>query len=230
MNKKLLFITILGLLVTTVRGGGEGGNEASAARPTEANGFEAQENVAFTFTGQSASFVATAAHVVVDWGDGSTTAWHQPLRKREVAHRCEEDAEYTVRIRTLSLFGCTGGDANGHGTITALDVSRCPTLMWLFCYDNRLGTPDVSANRALTMLDCGGNRLSRLDVSNSTALTELLCSDNQLSVVAPDAVFKDLPGQRANKGVMRIVVGDNPGSGLCDRSIAAVKNWDVKDQ
>ena len=51
----------------------------------------------------------------------------------------------------------------------------------LLCYNNKLSSLDVSANKALERLTCGVNQLSSLDVSTNTALERLDCDNNQLS-------------------------------------------------
>ncbi|MDR0421687.1 MAG: hypothetical protein LBH72_01590, partial [Proteiniphilum sp.] len=143
-----------------------------------------QGTVEFTFTGDRIQFAATAESLTVDWDDGSIAEYHN-LDSTAVVHRYASNAERTVRIRKakkLSAFNCSGDEYRG-GSITALDVSDCPTLTALNCCWNELSALDVSNHTALTSLECGYNQLSVLDVSKNTALTALSCSHNRLSAL-----------------------------------------------
>ncbi|MDR0421991.1 MAG: hypothetical protein LBH72_03145 [Proteiniphilum sp.] len=120
----------------------------------------------------------------------------------------------------LEVLGCS------YNPLSALDVSNNTALTLLACGGNELSALDVSKNTALTFLDCGDNPLSALDVSKNTKLTWLDCFENQLSADALNRIFTDLPdlsGMEA--GLIRL--WSNPGTGTCDLSIAADKNWTV---
>ncbi|GHU58352.1 hypothetical protein FACS1894133_2950 [Clostridia bacterium] len=55
------------------------------------------------------------------------------------------------------------------------------SLKELACFNNNLGTIDVSRNTALTYLDVGDTELKTLDVSRNTALKTLYCTGNQIT-------------------------------------------------
>jgi virulence-associated protein VapD len=128
----------------------------------------------FTFTDKNVAFLAAAANMVVDWGDG-TTEKYADLNRAMVSHAYTDNTAHTVYIQadTLFAFYCSRN-------LTALDVSNCATLD---CSVNQLRALDVSNNTALTKLICNNNQLSALDLSKNTALTELNCNDNQLNAL-----------------------------------------------
>ena len=196
--------------------------------------------------------VVGAKDFFVDWGDG---------KKSNV-----NDAEY-FEAEGMFVFTREYSDATAHnivitgnvtqlscgGNLTALDVSRNPTLTRLNCYGNQLTTLDVSRNPALTDLDCGKNQLTALDVSKNTALERLKCNQNQLTdldvskntvlwllevvgnqltAVALNDLFRTLP-DRSKLGpeyvgdinISTYSGGGNPGNSDCDRSIAEARGW-----
>ena len=65
--------------------------------------------------------------------------------------------------------------------LTGLDVSKCPELQYLDCYNNQLTSLDVSKCPALKGLYCSSNQLTSLDVSKCPELQYLACSSNQLT-------------------------------------------------
>ena len=56
-------------------------------------------------------------------------------------------------------------------------------LKYLYCWNNRITSLDLSANTALEQLLCGQNDLTSLDVSANTALTKLRCADNNIETL-----------------------------------------------
>ena len=65
--------------------------------------------------------------------------------------------------------------------LRTLDVSNCPYLTELYCYQNILTSLNVSNCTALKKLNCQGNNLTSLDVSTLKNLTTLLCYFNKLT-------------------------------------------------
>lgn len=88
--------------------------------------------------------------------------------------------------------------------LTSLDVTRCPKLNTLDCFNNKIaGTLDVSSHKLLSYFDChnnkitdfgnnvplrsfdrlncSNNQLTSLDVSGSSALSDLKCGGNPLT-------------------------------------------------
>jgi hypothetical protein len=153
------------------------------------------------------------------------------------------------RLTSLDVSDCTAltGLYCYKNQLAALDVSANVALTGLQCHENQLAALDVSANTALTDLHCWKNQLTSLDMSNLAALsyadcgvnplTSLLangctvlrtlrCDKTELAAPALDAVFTALPDRSATSAGF-VYVGNNPGTGTCDVSIATGKNWNV---
>ena len=201
--------------------------------------------------------------ITINWGDG--------IEKKYVSVIGEADDEYgentyedyykikakhtytdnrlnhtvTVRGRIKTFNVC-------ENEVTSIDVTKCPTLIELYCfenwittldvskntaleklncYDNLLTSLDVSKNTVLEYLDCEDNQLTSLDVSKNTALEWLWCGDNQFSASALNQIFNDLPQGKSwidedgYKEQSTISMLPNPGSQTCNRSIAENKGW-----
>lgn len=65
--------------------------------------------------------------------------------------------------------------------INALDVAKCPELIWIVCNNNQLKTLDVTRNDSLFNLICRNNNLDILDLSSNKKLGHLDCENNNLS-------------------------------------------------
>jgi Leucine-rich repeat (LRR) protein len=74
----------------------------------------------------------------------------------------------SIICNSLSLSDLTG-------------IEAFTALTYLYCYDNKLTSLDVTKNTALTKLYCNNNQLTSLDVTKNTALDELGCSKNKLA-------------------------------------------------
>jgi len=128
--------------------------------------------------------------------------------------------------RALMRLDCSGN------RLTNLDVSQNYRLADLNCRNNNLTNLDVSWNFMLENLDCSLNavssddRLSSLDVSNNSMLKILKCRLNGFSDVALNALFETLHNRANTKENFVDIVG-NPGTNLCDPSIARSKGWTV---
>jgi hypothetical protein len=109
--------------------------------------------------------------------------------------------------------------------ISSLDVTHNVLLEGLWV--EFLGTSlDVSKNTKLKQLACGGGELTSLDVSKNTELVYIKCRSNNISAEALNALFGSLPTRTASDNA-EIVIGYNPGTDNCDRSIATGKGWTV---
>ena len=109
-----------------------------------------------------------------------------------------------------------------------LDVSKNVLLEDLHCYDNQLISLDIRTNTALTVLDCAGNQLTNLDIGENIKLYRINCDRNNFSEKALNALFVSLH----NKPVLynykkSVYIYGNPGTDICDKSIAEKKNWKV---
>ena len=126
----------------------------------------------------------------------------------------------------LTYFDC------GVNQLINLDVSKNTALTEFHCYDNLLTSLDVSKNTALTYLDCKNNQLTSLDVSKNTVLTYLLCWGNQFTAAGLNTLFGTLhnntvPPQYEGFIPKLLYIGNNPGTGSCNTSIAESKGWTV---
>ena len=108
--------------------------------------------------------------------------------------------------------------------LTAINVSGCPSLLYLNVSDNQLTGLDVSANTALEILHCNVNLLESLDVSANTKLTGLEIFDNNLDTAALDALFNTLPFY-AEPESAGIWFEDNPGYDDCNKALFEARGW-----
>jgi len=72
-------------------------------------------------------------------------------------------------------------DCADNEKLTSLNVSDCPSLTYLQCWNNNLSNLNVSGSTSLEYLGCSGNNLTSLNLSGLTSLEELECSYNRLS-------------------------------------------------
>ena len=137
------------------------------------------------------------------------------------------DVSKNTALKTLSCI---------ENELTSLDVSNNTVLTWLDCGCNNISTLNVSKNKALTKLYCSRNLLTNLDISKNTALTELECNYNDLSEEALNDLMRMLPVLKKvssenpfecdfNLEEGKLNIDDNPGTYLCDVSIAENKGW-----
>ncbi|MEZ4800899.1 MAG: T9SS type A sorting domain-containing protein [Flavobacteriales bacterium] len=82
------------------------------------------------------------------------------------------DLSQNAALETLEL--------SYNSNMTAIDVSTCPNLRYLYCGSCDIIALDLSSNVNLLHLYCNDNSLSALDLSANTLLEILLCSDNGL--------------------------------------------------
>ena len=94
--------------------------------------------------------------------------------------RCDNDS-----LTALDVSKCTGLQFLfcEHNSLTALDLSKCTNLMLLACNDNSLTDLDVSKCTGLSALGCNNNSLTNLDVSKCTQMLFLICNDNSLTAL-----------------------------------------------
>jgi len=113
------------------------------------------------------------------------------------------------------------------GNLSSLDVSKNTALIELDCSKNPLLTKlDLSNNNALVRLNCVRNQLTSLKISKDTELTSLQCVYNQLSADELNVLFGMLHSN-ITSSVKTIFIGNNPGTGTCDKNIATNKGWRV---
>lgn len=67
--------------------------------------------------------------------------------------------------------------------LTALDISKNSSLIYLYCMDNSLITLDISKNLDLKDLWCQGNKLTSLNTSQNISLNNLSCFENSLITI-----------------------------------------------
>ncbi len=73
------------------------------------------------------------------------------------------------------------GKVVSYGSLTSINVSKCPNLSTLIVDGNKLTKLDLSNNPEIYRLRCESNKLSSLDVSHLSNLVELEVSFNQLT-------------------------------------------------
>ena len=119
-------------------------------------------------------------NLLIDWGDGMTTETltyeYDGARSGSATHYYDPGT-YTVKVSGEGIFsfGCNQCE------VSELDVSKCPQLESLNCWNNKLTQLDVSPCTKLTSLYCDGNQLTELDVNQCQELEYLDCYGNQLT-------------------------------------------------
>jgi len=150
---------------------------------------------------------------------------------------CRELTElycYNNQLKSLNVGGCTALRLLGcqNNQLTSLNVSGCTALIQLGCENNQLTGLNMSGCSALAELSCAFNKLTSLNVSDCTMLSLLACYRNQFINTALNAFFETLHNNNTsygNLGHKIVLIGDNPGTNDCDRSIAMKKGWVVLD-
>ena len=182
----------------------------------------------------------------IDWGDGSEIETHTLTELNGWSLYTHSYLGTSSRIITITgnfikFLDCASNQ------LTSLDVSKNTKLEYLSCGSNQLKDLNVSGATELVRMECGYNQLTSLDVSKNTALVELYCFHNQLSSLdvskntvltilwcmdnllinsSLDALFETLHGITIARE-KTIIIGNNPGTDGCDRSIATSKGWTV---
>ena len=130
------------------------------------------------------------------------------------------------QIMSLNVQGCSGLTELWcyDNRLTSLDVSDCDALIKLWCQRNLLSTLNMGRCAALINIDCDYNQLISINVSASVLLTSLRCTHNLLQAPALNALFESLHRNSISTG-KNVFIGNNPGSGSCNRSIATRKGW-----
>jgi len=189
-----------------------------------------------------------SGEATIDWGDGNVVSKSlddEPHSYQDYTHNYASTSSRTITItgKNITFLVCpenqlTSLDVSKNTTLKILacrsnqlihlDVSKNTALESLFCRDNQLTHLDLSENTALIFLYCHGNQLASLDVSKNTALIELNCSNNLLTTSALNALFETLHSFDVGEQ-KRVIIGGNPGTNDCDRSIAENKGWIVEN-
>ena len=146
-------------------------------------------NITTTFVGEMKIYLIGTGKVNIDWGDGSretvTLTYSDYILDNPIPHTYAKTGAKKIVITGKNIVGLSTNTAfspwGSTSKITALDISRCPELKFLYCRGELLTSLDVSKNTALEALYCEGNQLTSLDISTNTALKHLSCSYNQLT-------------------------------------------------
>ena len=109
----------------------------------------------------------------IDWGDNNI---EENIKNLE-HHYSSGIYNITVKGNGGIHWECTGQN------ITALDVTRCTTLIGLSCNYNQLTSLDVSKCTELLDLFCASNQLTELNVTGCKKLSNLTCANNQLTAL-----------------------------------------------
>jgi len=153
----------------------------------------AQETIKFDVSGlnplyPSHRFEITASEgeqFTINWGDGSDveTVTGTGINYQEIRHLYTNIGNYSVVITGVEgcLFFALSPSSLGCGSITHLDVSKSPSLRYLFLSRSKISTLDLKNNAALTILYCDGIELSTLILNNNVAFDIFVCRNNQLN-------------------------------------------------
>ena len=130
-----------------------------------------KENEEISFTAYDAISNAKIIESV-DWGDGNI----DENISRDLTHYYSTGT-YNITVKGKGEINWSCSDNN----ITALDVTKCTTLVCLSCGDNQLTSLDVSKCPELYLLECTNNQLTLLDVTQCPKLARFVCFNNQLT-------------------------------------------------
>ncbi|MCF2446946.1 hypothetical protein L0657_23530 [Dyadobacter sp. CY345] len=89
------------------------------------------------------------------------------------------DLSKNPKLHYVNCSGATVGGAGVNMTVKYLDVTNCPDLQYLYCFNNLLESLDVSKNTKLKLLNVSLNRLSNIDISQNTSLEYFNCNYNK---------------------------------------------------
>ena len=154
-----------------------------------------KENEEISFTAYDAISNAKIIESV-DWGDGNI----DENISRDLTHYYSTGT-YNITVKGKGEINWSCSDNN----ITALDVTKCTTLV---------------------CLSCGDNQLTSLDVSKCPTLRELYCGGNNFDNNAMNAIYNGLPDQKGDDyhGIINLYKDDAKGN----TTIALNKNWKVE--
>lgn len=143
--------------------------------------------------------IATSVKVdnlMIDWGDGNmqkapaivaddgyqttTPVYGFAVGTGEVKIYCDKitvfDCGYSKYIKLPT------GETEG-AKITDLDVSKLPTLQYLYAPTNELTTIDLSKNTELVEVELSNNRFENIDLSGNAKLKTLTLTNNKISSI-----------------------------------------------
>lgn len=90
----------------------------------------------------------------------------------------DKRVRYTVSNQEIEIEGKVLEIDCHKMKLSSLEVSNCPTLETLVCYENNLETIDVTRNKALRKIDIAKNsRIQVLDITQNELLEKLECDE-----------------------------------------------------
>ena len=143
------------------------------------------ENIEF-----SISTLKEGDEATIDWGDGTIENFKSVIDKGDnpVGFAIDFEHSYTDGKSNHTIVIQGNGNINGifrtteeTYQVTSLDVSKCPTLIYLYWDNCQLSSLDISKCPNLIELECSFNQLTSLDISKCLYLIELVCAYNQLT-------------------------------------------------
>ena len=232
---------------------GNPGTDLCDVTVAEQKGWRIQKKMTLTVQGSGEVKITIETYgyypVTVDWGDNTDIESELYYTGRdnflEFSHTYNDITTATIVITGIDItyLECSGNriiDINvsnntqlrslscGGNELTSLNTSNNAALTELLCGGNHITSLDTGKNRKLKTITCEGNELTYLDVSKNKALTELFCMSNNFSADALNDLFKTLPKRRKNSSDQEerhIDILDNPGTDLCDVTVAEQKEW-----
>jgi Leucine-rich repeat (LRR) protein len=198
----------------------------------------------FNYAGKVTLGLAGSGTATIDWGDGSRVET-VALKFSPVPfyHNYSGATPRTITINGESIRGIICTDMQ----ITAIDVSKCPSLSildcsrnnitslnlsnnlllrHLTCTHNKLSTIDVSKITWIAHIRCSHNQITSLDFSNNVAIKSLYCDHNQLNSAAMEKFLTSLHSNTINGG-KAIYISDNPGLTSAVSGLARQTGWTI---
>jgi len=137
--------------------------------------------------------------------------------------------EYTLNVsKTVSIYGKITDLRCDNNRLSALDISKNTSLVYLTCTNNLIGALDVTKNTLLQDLYCANIGLTSLDISKNTALTNLHCEQNKINIVEMEKLINALPTRTETSYARILSIAANEENALPPSAmimIANAKNW-----
>lgn len=127
--------------------------------------------------GQEIGFRVNAEQVYVQWGDGEKSEIKYVTEYFK--HIYQDAGTFQVDIHGNNIIDLEAKRCN----IVSLDVSKCGTLEFIDCSENRLTRLDLSKCKNLYELYCEQNQLRELKLEKYDKLCYLSCARNYLEEI-----------------------------------------------
>lgn len=117
-----------------------------------------------------------------DEGEGVTTFYYDNITSPAQDAITENSlGAYIISAQKITIYGPVMTFTCRSSGISAIDLSRVPSLKTLVCHHNQIKSLDLSCTPLLDTLNCEGNWISDIDLSPIPDLTYLNVSYNKLN-------------------------------------------------